>query len=294
MLKNEEIKNYVIAREYKDDNVKIYLDEINKIPMLSEEETEELFKQYNNGDKNAKNKLIESNLRLVVAVAKIVNQKVIHRAIPESIDLIDMIQEGNFGLITAIEKFDITKGYQFSTYAVWWIRKSINDAIINKGKIIRKPHNLSFELDKIYKERKELSDKLLRQPTNQELADILGMELTRLEYLLNIPQKPFSIDAIISEEGFTIKDVLEDGEIDIEKTYIETETRGQLYELINELPEREKEIIIKRYNILGMEVPRKILAEKYEISQERVRQIELNAIAHLKEKAKDRLNNPFR
>lgn len=296
MLNDEEIKQYFISKgRYKDDIVTTYLNEIGKIPMLTQEETEDLFKKYNNGDQNAKEKLVESNLRLVVAVAKAINQKVILRAIPEPIALIDLIQEGSIGLITAVEKYDLSKGCRFSTYAFWRIRKSINDAILNTSKLIRKPVNLSFELDKIYKVRKNLADKLLRTLTNQELADALGINIKKLERLLSIPENSISIDTIIGEDDFTIKDVLEDETINIEESYIEQETNEQLYELISELPDREREILMNGYGIAGLNEARKSLAAKYEISQERVRQIEVNAVKHLQEGAqKGRLNNPFR
>ena len=262
-----------------DENIlAMYLKEINKIPMLSREEEVELAQKAQAGDKAAKNKLVNSNLRFVVNVAKKYQN--------HGLDLSDLISEGNLGLLTAVDKFDVTKGYHFISYAVWWIRQSILKAICEKSRAIRLPLNRANELVQIEHARKVVGTKKTEQQEYEEIGAMLNMEASHVRDMINISREMISLDAETndSEKGHTkVADFFEDSAYDRpEEKAIEKSMHEDIDNVIDTLRPNEARVIRMRYGLNGAKpMSLKEVGEECALTKERIRQIEKHAIVRL-------------
>jgi len=268
------------GREHGQDDpeaIKLYLKEIRKYPLLTREEELDLGKRIQQGDDAARKKMIESNLRLVVAMGK----KFINRGLPFS----DIIEEGNLGLIRAAEKFDPTRGFRFSTYAVWWIRQAISRAVLNQGRIIRMPIHVAEIANAYARTTRSLTQELGREPFPEEVAKKMKVSVERVRTLAQMNRDTFSLDTLLSDEGDeTLKDVLRDDRSPSPFRAIdEQSTRRYLNECILELPEAERNVILMRYG-LQSDAPRTLesIGRHFGLTRERVRQIEKQAIGKLR------------
>lgn len=265
---------------FADDSVRMYLREIGKIPLLEQEEEQELAKRALKGDKKAKDKLAEANMRLVVSIAK--------RYGGRGLDFLDLIQEGNTGLLRAVEKFDPDKGFKFSTYATWWIRQAITRAIADQARTIRIPVHMVETINKVLRTTRKLTQELNREPTNQEIADAMGMELEKIEYVMRIKQDIASLDASVGRDGDDEESVLGDFVEDSERDSPEDATANQILkeqiaEILTTLSEREQKIIRLRFGIGGGR-PHTLeeVGNEFSVTRERIRQIEAKALSKLR------------
>ena len=262
-----------------DENIlAMYLKEINKIPMISHEEEIELAKKAQAGDTAAKNKLVNANLRFVVNVAKKYQN--------HGLDLSDLISEGNLGLLTAVDKFDVTKGYHFISYAVWWIRQSILKAICEKSRAIRLPLNRANELVQIEHARKVGGTKKTEQQEYEEIGAMLNMEPSHVRDMINISREMISLDAETndSESGHTkVADFFEDNAYDRpEEKAIEKSMHEDIDNVIDTLRPNEARVIRMRYGLNGAKpMSLKEVGEECDLTKERIRQIEKHAIVRL-------------
>ena len=262
-----------------DENIlAMYLKEINKIPMVSHEEEIELAQKAQAGDTVAKNKLVNANLRFVVNVAKKYQN--------HGLDLTDLISEGNLGLLTAVDKFDVTKGYHFISYAVWWIRQSILKAICEKSRAIRLPLNRANELVQIEHARKVVGGKKTEQQEYEEIGAMLNMDASHVRDMINISREMISLDAETndSENGHTkVADFFEDRAYDRpEEKAIEKSMHEEIDNVINTLRPNEARVIRMRYGLNGAKpMSLKEVGEECELTKERIRQIEKHAIVRL-------------
>ena len=262
-----------------DENIlAMYLKEINKIPMISHEEEVELAQKAQAGDTVAKNKLVNANLRFVVNVAKKYQN--------HGLDLTDLISEGNIGLLTAVEKFDVTKGYHFISYAVWWIRQSILKAICEKSRAIRLPLNRANELVQIEHARKVVGTKKTEQQEYEEIGAMLNMEPAHVRDMINISREMISLDAETndSESGHTkVADFFEDNAYDRpEEKAIEKSMHEDIDNVIDTLRPNEARVIRMRYGLNGAKpMSLKEVGEECDLTKERIRQIEKHAIVRL-------------
>lgn len=271
------------AKRHIDDNVQMYLKAIGEIPLLNREEEIELAQKVAQGDEYAKNKMMEHNLRLVVNVAKKYSNK--------GIAFLDLIQEGNFGLMRAVEKFDHTKGYKFSTYATWWIRQSVSRAIADQSRTIRIPVHMVEKLNKLIRIQHELVHEFGREPLAAELAEVMEMEEEKVLELLKIAQDPVSLEVPVGDEdGSTIADFVEDEDVVAPSRSLDGELlKDELDSVLGTLTEREEEVLRYRYGIGGGKV--KTLEEigaLFGVTRERVRQIEAKAIHKLRHSTRSR------
>lgn len=264
---------------YVDDPVKQYLKEIGQIPLLTFYEEKELARKIAMGEESAKQKLTEANLRLVVSIAK--------KHLGRGLSFLDLIQEGNIGLMKAIEKFDYTKGFKFSTYATWWIRQGITRAIADQGKTIRIPVHMIETINKVNKVAKRLSQQLGRDATEEEIGEILGYSAKKVASIQRIAVDPISLETPIGDENSQLGDIIEDKHSDTpDKVVGNNMLRKQLYTLVEKLPDREAKIIKLRFGLDDGEV--KTLEEVgkiFNITRERIRQIEAKAIKKLRHPA---------
>lgn len=262
-----------------DENIlAMYLKEINKIPMISREEEIELAQKAQAGDKAAKNKLVNANLRFVVNVAKKYQN--------HGLDLSDLISEGNIGLLTAVEKFDVTKGYHFISYAVWWIRQSILKAICEKSRAIRLPLNRANELVQIEHARKIVGTKKTEQQEYEEIGAMLNMEPAHVRDMINISRDMVSLDAEVNESDnghSKVADFFEDNAYDRpEEKAIEKSMHDDIDTVINTLRPNEARVIRMRYGLNGAKpMSLKEVGEECDLTKERIRQIEKHAIVRL-------------
>ena len=260
-----------------DDPVRMYLREIGKIPLLSFDQELELAKEILNGSEEAKQKLSESNLRLVVSIAK--------KYVGRGMLLLDLIQEGNMGLIKAVEKFDYTKGYKFSTYATWWIRQAITRAIADQARTIRIPVHMVETINKLKKVTRRLAQELSRKPTEEELASEMGVSISKLREIVKIAQEPLSLETPIGkEEDSRLGDFIEDKEADAPiKTVASELLREDLAEVLCTLSPRERDVLRLRF---GMDDGRQRTLEEvgqlFGVTRERIRQIEAKALRKLR------------
>lgn len=268
-----------------DDSVRIYLQQIGKIPLLSHEEEVAIAKQiYENKSPIAMSTLVNANLRLVVSIAK--------KFIGRGLSFLDLIQEGNMGLIKAAEKFDYTKGNKFSTYATWWIQQSITRAIADKARIIRLPIHLIDSLNKIKKATIELTTELGRTPTNEEIAYRLGYSMEKLNSIMESAQTTISIESPVNQKDDTTKisdSIVDESTIAPEIKVSQDGLLEEITKMLEKLSPKEKDVLIKRYG-LDNNGERKTLDEvgkEYEVSRERIRQIENRALAKLKKMCKN-------
>ena len=265
---------------FADDSVRMYLREIGKIPLLSPEEESELANKIVKGNKKAKDKMVESNMRLVVSIAK--------RYVGRGLDFLDLIQEGNTGLMRAVEKFDPEKGFKFSTYATWWVRQAITRAIADQARTIRIPVHMVETINKVLRTTRKLTAELNREPTNEEIAEALDMEPDKVDYVMRIKQDIASLDASVGREGddedSVLGDFVEDEERDSpEESAANQILKEQLSEIISTLTDREQKIIKLRFGIGGGR-PHTLeeVGSEFDVTRERIRQIEAKALAKLR------------
>ena len=260
-----------------EDPVRMYLKEIGKVPLLTAEEEIELAKRMEAGDEKAKQKLAEANLRLVVSIAK--------RYVGRGMLFLDLIQEGNLGLIKAVEKFDYEKGYKFSTYATWWIRQAITRAIADQARTIRIPVHMVETINKLKKVTRRLAQELSRKPTEEELASEMGVSISKLREIVKIAQEPLSLETPIGkEEDSRLGDFIEDKEADAPiKTVASELLREDLAEVLCTLSPRERDVLRLRF---GMDDGRQRTLEEvgqlFGVTRERIRQIEAKALRKLR------------
>ena len=269
-----------------DDSVRIYLQQIGKIPLLSNEEELEVAKKiYESQSEIARKVLINANLRLVVSIAK--------KYIGRGLSFLDLIQEGNMGLIKATEKFDYTKGYKFSTYATWWIQQSITRAIADKARIIRLPIHLIESINKIKKATMDLTTKLGRIPNKQEIADELGISTSKLTSIIKSTQSTISIDTPTGqkEDSNKIIDYIVDESTIAPDNIVSQESMLEdIKNMLDQLSQKERDVLILRFG-LNNDGNKKTLDEIgtiYGVSRERIRQIENRAISKLKKLCKNK------
>lgn len=263
----------------------LYLKDINKIPMLSHEEQSDLADKAQKGDKKAQDKLVNANLRFVVNVAKKYQN--------HGLDLTDLISEGNLGLLTAVEKFDSSKGYHFISYAVWWIRQSILKAICEKSRPIRLPLNRANELVQIEHAKKVLGHKKTEQQEYEEIGKMLNMEPSHVREMINISRDMISLDAEINDgenNHAKIGDFFEDDTYDRpEEKAINSAMKNDINDIVDSLKPNEAKIIRMRFGLNGYKpMSLKEVGEICDLTKERIRQIEKNAIIRLQHPTRSR------
>jgi RNA polymerase primary sigma factor len=261
-----------------DDSVRLYLREIGKIPLLNSEQELALAQRVVAGDKKAKDQMAEANMRLVVSIAK--------RYVGRGLDLLDLIQEGNTGLLRAVEKFDPDRGFKFSTYATWWIRQAITRAIADQARTIRIPVHMVETINKLLRTQRRLTQELNREPTNEEIAAAMDMEVDKVEHIMKIKQDISSLDASVrdDEEDSVLGDFIED-----EDTKTPTESaseqllKEQVKQILGTLTEREQKILKLRFGLEdGKSHTLEEVGQEFSVTRERIRQIEAKALAKLR------------
>jgi RNA polymerase primary sigma factor len=261
-----------------DDSVRLYLREIGKIPLLTSEEELALAQRVVAGDKKAKDQMAEANMRLVVSIAK--------RYVGRGLDLLDLIQEGNTGLLRAVEKFDPDRGFKFSTYATWWIRQAITRAIADQARTIRIPVHMVETINKLLRTQRRLTQELNREPTNEEIASAMDMDVDKVEHIMKIKQDISSLDASVrdDEEDSVLGDFIEDEEA---KTPSESASeqllKEQVKQILGTLTEREQKILKLRFGLEdGKSHTLEEVGQEFSVTRERIRQIEAKALAKLR------------
>jgi len=261
-----------------DDSVRLYLREIGKIPLLSAEEELNLAHRVVAGDKVAKDKMAEANMRLVVSIAK--------RYVGRGLDLLDLIQEGNTGLLRAVEKFDPDKGFKFSTYATWWIRQAITRAIADQARTIRIPVHMVETINKLLRTQRRLTQELNREPTNEEIAEAMEIDVDKVEHIMKIKQDISSLDASIrdDDEDSVLADFIEDEDtISPEESATNQLLKEQVKGVLSALSEREQKIIKLRFGLEdGKQHTLEEVGQEFSVTRERIRQIEAKALAKLR------------
>lgn len=263
-----------------DDSVRLYLREIGKIPLLTAEEELALAHRVVAGEKRAKDKMAEANMRLVVSIAK--------RYSGRGLDFLDLIQEGNTGLLRAVEKFDPDKGFKFSTYATWWIRQAITRAIADQARTIRIPVHMVETINKLLRTQRRMTQELNREPTIEELAKELEMEPDKVEYVMKIKQDITSLDAGVGRDGDDEDSVLRDFIEDEDSATPEEAASSQLLKeqvqaILSTLSDREQKIIKMRFGLEnGKSHTLEEVGQEFAVTRERIRQIEAKALAKLR------------
>ena len=271
-----------------DDPIKMYLKEIGSVVLLSPEKEYELAVRIAEGDDVAKRELAEANLRLVVSVAK--------RYMGRGMQLLDLIQEGNLGLIRAVEKFDYRKGYKFSTYATWWIRQAITRAIADQGRTIRIPVHMVETINRLVRTSRQMVQELGREPSTEELAERLGLSLERVHEILKIIQEPVSLSAPIGEEDDShLGDFIEDSHVEVPlDAATNTMMREQLDEVMSTLTEREQQVLRMRFGLDdGHSRTLEEVGREFQVTRERIRQIESKALRKLRHPSRSRKLRDF-
>ena len=266
-----------------DDPVRMYLKEIGKVPLLSADEEVELAKRMENGDIEAKKKLAEANLRLVVSIAK--------RYVGRGMLFLDLIQEGNLGLIKAVEKFDYTKGYKFSTYATWWIRQAITRAIADQARTIRIPVHMVETINKYVRVQRQLLQELGREPQPEEIAKHMNMPVDRVREIQKISLEPVSLETPIGEEEDShLGDFIQDDNVPVPaEAAAFTLLREQLDEVLGTLTEREQKVLKLRFGLEdGRARTLEEVGKEFKVTRERIRQIEAKALRKLRHPSRSR------
>ena len=271
-----------------DDPVRMYLKEIGKIPLLSPEEELEVAAKMAEGDEKARQRMTECNLRLVVSIAK--------RYVGRGMQLLDLIQEGNLGLLKAVEKFDHTKGYKFSTYATWWIRQSITRAIADQARTIRIPVHMVETINRVIRTSHSMVQRLGREPSAAEIAAEMKLETSKVEEILKIAQEPVSLETPIGEEedshlGDFIQD--EDASQPAEAASY-TLLREQLEEVLTTLTPREEQVLRMRFGLIdGKSHTLEEVGKEFDVTRERIRQIESKALRKLRHPSRSKKLRDF-
>ena len=266
-----------------EDPVRMYLKEIGKVPLLSAEEEINLAKRMAEGDENAKKRLAEANLRLVVSIAK--------RYVGRGMLFLDLIQEGNLGLIKAVEKFDYHKGFKFSTYATWWIRQAITRAIADQARTIRIPVHMVETINKLIRVSRQLLQELGREPTPEEIAAELDMPVERVREILKISQEPVSLETPIGEEEDShLGDFIQDDNVPVPaEAAAQTLLKEQLDEVLNTLTDREQKVLRLRFGMNdGRARTLEEVGKEFDVTRERIRQIEAKALRKLRHPSRSR------
>ena len=266
-----------------EDPVRMYLKEIGKVPLLSADEEIELAKRMELGDQEAKKRLAEANLRLVVSIAK--------RYVGRGMLFLDLIQEGNLGLIKAVEKFDYRKGYKFSTYATWWIRQAITRAIADQARTIRIPVHMVETINKLIRVSRQLLQELGREPTPEEIAKEMDMPVERVREILKISQEPVSLETPIGEEEDShLGDFIQDDNVPVPADAAAfTLLKEQLEEVLGTLTEREQKVLTLRFGLEdGRARTLEEVGKEFNVTRERIRQIEAKALRKLRHPSRSR------
>ena len=266
-----------------DDPVKMYLKDIGKVPLLSNEEEIELAQRMLEGDEEAKHKLCEANLRLVVSIAK--------RYVGRGMLFLDLIQEGNLGLMKAVEKFDYTKGFKFSTYATWWIRQAITRAIADQARTIRIPVHMVETINRQVRTQRMLLQELGREPTSAEIGERMGIPAEKVEEIQRIAQDPVSLETPIGEEEDShLSDFIEDTKtIDPSGWAAQAMLREQLIAVLHKLTPREEKVIRLRYGLDDGKIRTlEEVGKEFNVTRERIRQIEAKALRKLRNPSKSK------
>lgn len=261
-----------------DDSVRLYLREIGKIPLLNPEEELKLAKRVKAGDIKAKDEMAEANMRLVVSIAK--------RYVGRGLDLLDLIQEGNTGLLRAVEKFDPDKGFKFSTYATWWIRQAITRAIADQARTIRIPVHMVETINKLLRTQRRLTQELNREPTFEEIAKEMEIEVEKVEHIMKIKQDISSLDASVrdDEEDSTLGEFIEDEDTPSPDATATTQLlKEHVQDILAVLSEREQKILKMRFGLEdGKSHTLEEVGKEFDVTRERIRQIEAKALTKLR------------
>lgn len=284
----EESENSFTERGNAEDPVRMYLKEIGRIPLLSSEEEIELAKRMEEGDEEAKKKLSEANLRLTVSIAK--------RYSGRGMQFLDLIQEGNLGLIKAVEKFDYRKGYKFSTYATWWIRQSITRAIADQARTIRIPVHMVETMNRVNRTSRRLLQEYGREPTPEEIAEAMNLPVERVLEISKISQEPVSLETPIGEEEDShLGDFIQDEHILVPADEAaHTLLREQLEKVMDTLSEREQKVLALRFGLEdGKPHTLEEVGREFQVTRERIRQIEAKALRKLRHPTRSRKLRDF-
>ena len=266
-----------------EDPVRMYLKEIGKVSLLTADEEIELAQRMEKGDENAKKRLAEANLRLVVSIAK--------RSVGRGMLFLDLIQEGNLGLIKAVEKFDYRKGYKFSTYATWWIRQAITRAIADQARTIRIPVHMVETINKLIRVSRQLLQELGREPSPEEIAEEMDMSVDRVREILKISQEPVSLETPIGEEEDShLGDFIQDDNVPVPADAAAfTLLKEQLIEVLGTLTEREQKVLRLRFGLDdGRARTLEEVGKEFNVTRERIRQIEAKALRKLRHPSRSR------
>ena len=271
-----------------EDPVRMYLKEIGKVPLLTSDEEIELAKRIELGDEEAKQRLAEANLRLVVSIAK--------RYVGRGMQFLDLIQEGNLGLIKAVEKFDYKKGYKFSTYATWWIRQAITRAIADQARTIRIPVHMVETINRVIRTSRQLLQELGREPSPEEIADKMNMPVDRVREIMKISQEPVSLETPIGEEEDShLGDFIQDDHVAVPADAAAyTLLHEQLMEVLDTLTEREQKVLKLRFGLVDGR-PRTLeeVGKEFNVTRERIRQIEAKALRKLRHPSRSKRLKDF-
>ena len=271
-----------------DDHVKMYLKEIGKVDLLSPEDETELARKMSEGDTEAKKRLAEANLRLVVSIAK--------RYVGRGMMFLDLIQEGNLGLIKAVDKFDYTKGYKFSTYATWWIRQAITRAIADQARTIRIPVHMVETINKLVRVSRQLVQELGREPTPEELAKELNMSVEKVREISKISQEPVSLETPIGEEEDShLGDFIPDDDAPAPSEAASfVLLKEQLVDVLKTLPPREAKVLKLRFGLDdGRQRTLEEVGKEFDVTRERIRQIEAKALRKLRHPSRSKKLKDF-
>ena len=270
------------------DPVRMYLKEIGKIPLLSLAEEQELAQRLQEGDEKAHNRMVESNLRLVVSIAK--------RYVGRGLPFLDLIQEGNLGLLKAVDKFDYTKGYKFSTYATWWIRQAISRAIADHARTIRIPVHMVETINRVSRASHELVQELGREPSSEEIAQRIHMPMEKVVEIMRVAQEPISLETPVGEEDDShLGDFIQDADATQPAELASyMMLREQVAEVLKTLTPREEKVLSLRYGLIdGRMHTLEEVGEEFEVTRERIRQIEAKALRKLRHPSRSKILRDF-